>query len=96
MVCEFLNIFSLGFLLLLWVTIELILTSSKVVIKRPIVVVCNGVNCCLIAASFFVSFIFLFIHYCFFVYIHSISSYIFFVAVIHNGIMMVFYSLVYA
>ena len=96
MVCEFLNIFLLGFLPLLWVTIELILMNSRVVIRRLIVVVCNGVSRCLIATSFFVSFIFLFIHYCFSVYIHSISLYIFFVAVIHNGIMVVFYSLVYA
>ena len=87
---------SLGFLPLLWVTIEPILMNSRMVIRILMTVVCNSVNRCLFGVSFFVPFIFLFIHYCFFVYIHSISSYIFFVAVIHNGIMVVFYSFVYA
>ena len=41
--------FSLGFLLLLYVTIELMLINMRAVIRRPIVAVCSGVNRFLLA-----------------------------------------------
>ena len=77
MVCEFLNIFSLGFLLLLYVTIELTLMSMRVIIRRPMVVVCNSVNCFLLAiillgVSFLTVFVFFSIHFCASLYVCSI------------------------
>lgn len=72
MVCEFLNIFSLGSWLLLYVTIELMLVSMRAVIKILIVTVCSGVNRFLLAtillgALFLFMFVFSSIHFCAFV-----------------------------
>ena len=63
---------SLGFLLLLYVTIELMLINMSAIIRMPMVTVCSGVNCFLLATilidtSFFAVFVFSFIHFCPFV-----------------------------
>ena len=60
--------FSLGSLLLLYVTIELILMNMRVIIRMPIVAVCSGVSRFLLATillgvSFLIVFMFSFIHF---------------------------------
>lgn len=96
MVCELLNIFLLGFLLLLYVTIELMLANMRTVISMPMATVCSGVNCFLLATIlpgtlFLIVPVFSFIHFsvsCMYVvYSHTF----FFTIVIHNGTMMLFY-----
>ena len=92
--------FSLGFLLLLYVTIELMLMNIRAIIRSPMVVVCSGVNRFLLAtilldASFLTVFIFSFIHFCTFCIYVVYSHTFFFTIVIHNGIMVLFYLPVY-